>query len=97
MGPTKIVELDKGRIDGIFTKAPSQEGVLNGLFEYFTEIIGKVQDPSRVYLSEDADRLITALFKAYDEKHHPKLVQGGAWMQYGLQIDPDLPGLSIAV
>jgi hypothetical protein len=81
----------KERIKAIFEKHDHQQDVLVDIYKIFFlnwDEIEKIRGwPSA---GEALWEFVCRLFQDFDEKHHPEVLSGGAWMNWGFSIDKNL-------
>lgn len=91
-----MIEINLLRFCTIVAEAKSQDEILIGLYKMVFPDWDRIEElkgwPSCSNITYD---LIAHVCHQFDRKHHPEVISGGMWMNWGFTIDDDVPDWEI--
>lgn len=78
-------------IEGIFLRHTHQAAVVEDLYRLALPDYDRIMKINGFpECGTEVQKLIFKLFFAFDKKHHPKVLPGGCWLNYGFSQNPEL-------
>jgi len=83
--------IDPDEVDKLFIEHTHQAELISALYRMLYPNMDEIEKVNTYpYINETTHYYLGSKFIAFDKKHHPDILPGGAWMNWGFACDTDL-------